>query len=121
MTPGSGGGGTGWGVWDGGARLQRGVHDLVDGGEVGVPQELGLLLESQHALRVDAADGRGNLQQEGGERWFVISSSFPPPQPPGRAALPLPSPRHPEGHPTAKDAVPPSHYDSATSSPWSRI
>lgn len=44
--------------------LQRGVHDLVDGGEVRVPQELGLLLECQHALRADAADGGGDLQEQ---------------------------------------------------------
>lgn len=56
-----------------GAHLQRGVHDLVDGGEVGIPQELGLLLESQHPLRVDAADNGGDLQWRGVRRFLTLS------------------------------------------------
>lgn len=62
-----------WGEGSGGAHLQRGVHDLVDGGEVGVPQELGLLLESQHPLRVDAADDGGDLRWQGASRVLTLS------------------------------------------------
>lgn len=68
-------------LW-GRAHLQRGVHDLVDGGEVRVPQELGLLLECQHALRADAADGGGDLQDRGDG--VLISDPATPP-PPGSA------------------------------------
>lgn len=60
-----------WGGGSRGAHLQRGVHDLVDGGEVGIPQELGLLLESQDALRVDAADDGGHLRGLGGGSCFL--------------------------------------------------
>lgn len=50
------------GAFWGHAHLQCGVHDLVNRGKVCVPQELSLLLECQHALWADAADGRGDLQ-----------------------------------------------------------
>lgn len=77
-----------------GAHLQCGVHNLVHGGEVRIPQELGLLLESQHTLRMDAAHGGGDLCHRGrGE----LVSHLSVPQPPGRAALPLPPPCHPKG------------------------
>lgn len=70
--------------------LQRSVHDLVDGGEVRVPQELGLLLESQHALRVDAADGRGDLCT-----WEGAGFSLCPPVAPQKGCLASATPMPP--------------------------
>lgn len=88
MTLAAGEGGSGWG-----AHLQRGVHDLVHGGEVSIPQELGLLLESQHALGVDAAHGGGDLcgvEQRGPHSAAPQQGSLPLPPSPCGTAPPLP-------------------------------
>lgn len=108
MTPAAGEGGSGRG-----AHLQRGVHDLVHGGEVGVPQELGVLLEGQHTLRVDAAHGGGDLCR--GSSGVLTSAS---PQPGSLSSAPSDCANHPTGQPLPTGVVPPvSPLPGAASGP----
>lgn len=107
MTLAAGEGGSGRG-----AHLQSGVHDLVHGGEVGIPQELCLLLEGQHTLRVDAAHGGGDLCR-GSSR--VLTSPSPE-----LGSLPLSPPpwcHRPTGQPLPTDVVPPSPCGAASPLP----